>query len=200
MVEADVAGGCSPPLPELTEGEWGLLVNAPAFRMSTSMHYTSKHRRRNPSSRTISSAGRSSKAASQPGEARPGSGTGADAAAGDSADAGDSSASDSEGESDDGDDPEEQGGDDGEAERRRAQKEVEADTADAMHFGKVDEAEVEAMSSELRSEVCPRVVTKCAASAVVIHVRWDDHTRYACQQLAMGTQHSVPRGLKIGGL
>lgn len=150
-MEEDLAGGCSPPLPELTEEEWALLVNAPAFRMSTSMHYTSKHRRPNPSSRTISSAGRSSKGPSQPGQVTPGAavagvvGTDAD---GDDCSSGSDSEADSES---DGDEEEEE--EDAEEVRRRAQADLEADAARAMHFGKVDEGEVEKMSAELRSEV-----------------------------------------------
>eukprot|EP00892_Ulva_mutabilis_P008450 jgi/Ulvmu1/5978/UM026_0102.1 len=155
LVEADVAGGASPPLPELSEEEWALLTDAPAFRMSTSMTYTSKHRRRNPSSRTVSSAASARRSsagtslagrcsgAGDAGERRPPHAEVTD-------DGDDSSGSDSEGESNEEEEEEEVG----EAEvRRRAQAELEADAARAMHFGKVDEAEVEKMSSELRAEV-----------------------------------------------
>lgn len=160
LVEEDVAGGCSPPLPDLSEEEWGLLLNAPAFRMSTSMQYTSKHRRRNPSSRTMSSAGRSSAASSRTGQARscgvaPGSRDGAAAAAAEaSSSSGSESDDDSDEETDGGEEDEEQTEEETEEEaRRRAQRELEADTAHAMHFGTVEEQEVEKMSAALRTEV-----------------------------------------------
>ena len=50
LVDEDISGGRSPPLPELSEEEWNLLLSAPAFQMSTSMHYTVKVRRRRTSS------------------------------------------------------------------------------------------------------------------------------------------------------
>lgn len=54
-MEEDINGGRSPPLPELSEDEWNLLLSAPAFQMSTSMHYTVKVRRRQTSSNAASS-------------------------------------------------------------------------------------------------------------------------------------------------
>lgn len=55
LVEEDISGGRSPPLPDLTDEEWNLLLSAPAFQMSTSMHYTVKVRRRRTSSNAASS-------------------------------------------------------------------------------------------------------------------------------------------------
>jgi hypothetical protein len=55
LVEEDIDGGRSQPLPELSDEEWDLLLSAPAFQMSTSMHYTVKVRRRRTSSRGASS-------------------------------------------------------------------------------------------------------------------------------------------------
>lgn len=54
LVEEDIKGGRSPPLPELSEEEWNLLLSAPAFQMSTSMHYTVKVRKRRTSSNAAS--------------------------------------------------------------------------------------------------------------------------------------------------
>lgn len=171
LVEEDVAGGCSLPLPDLSEEEWGLLLNAPAFRMSTSMQYTSKHRRRNPSSRTISSAGRSSAASSRTGQARPGGAApgSRDGAAAEAAESSSSSGSDFDEDSDeevDGGEEEEEEETEQEA-RRRAQQELEADTARAMHFGTVEEQEVEKMSAALRAEVWPSAAAPAPASAAL---------------------------------
>lgn len=153
LVEEDLLGGSSPPLPELSEEEWALLLNAPAFRMSTSMQYTSERRRRNASSRTVSSAGRSSAASSRSGAVAAAAGAAAATAIVESS-------SESESDEDSGEDSAEAEGEGGEEEveteeeaRKRAQEELEADTARAMHFGAVQENEVEKMSAELRAEV-----------------------------------------------